>query len=240
MKNHILLLAVLLTSAVSCAQWGEKISGNGKVVTIDRTTSDYDGISCAGSFDYILVAGTEGKLKIEGEENLLPYVITEVKNGKLFIKTENNVSLRTSRGKTIKVTIPFQDINEVSLAGSGDLYTKNQITANEFDVDLTGSGDMTLDIMANEIESHLTGSGDITLNGKTTDLEVTISGSGDYSCFGLEADDTEVTISGSGDVQVVSNVNLKVRVSGSGDVVYKGNPAKEDTKVSGSGSVSKR
>lgn len=240
MKNHILLLVILFSSAVGCAQWGEKISGNGNVVTIDRNTSDYDGISCAGPFDYILVAGTEGNLKIEGEENLLKYVITEVKNGKLIVKTENNVNLRTSRGKTIKVTIPFKDIEKVSLAGSGDLYSKDQITANEFEVDLAGSGDVTLDVQSNKIESHLAGSGDITLSGKTIELELTISGSGDYSCFGLEADNTEVAISGSGDVQVVSNAYLKVRVSGSGDVVYKGNPAKEDTKVSGSGSVSKR
>tara|TARA_R110002012_G_scaffold206357_1_gene376103 strand:+ start:18506 stop:19279 length:774 start_codon:yes stop_codon:yes gene_type:complete len=240
MKNQLLLLAILLSSAVGCAQWGEKISGNGNVVTIERNTSDYDGIACAGPFDYILVAGTEGKLKIEGEENLLKYVITEVKNGQLIVKTENNINLRTSRGNTIKVTIPFKDINQVSLAGSGDLYTKDQINADEFKTDLAGSGDVTLNVIANKIESHLAGSGDITLNGKTTDLEVTISGSGDYSCYGLESQNTEVTISGSGDVQVVSNAFLKVRVSGSGDVTYKGNPTKEDTKVSGSGSVSKR
>ncbi|MBP93696.1 MAG: DUF2807 domain-containing protein [Flavobacteriaceae bacterium] len=240
MKNHVLLLAILLTSAISCAQFGKKVSGNGNVITIERTTDDYEGIGCAGPFDYILVAGTEGKLKIEGEENLLQYVITEVKNGKLIVKTENNINLKTSSGKTIKVTIPFKDIDQVSLAGSGDLYTNDPINADEFEVDLAGSGDVSLDIVANKIESHLAGSGDITLNGKTTDLEITISGSGDYSCYGLEADNTEVTISGSGDVEVVSNAYLKVRVSGSGDVTYKGNPAKEDTKVSGSGSVSKR
>ncbi|TYB79853.1 head GIN domain-containing protein [Bizionia myxarmorum] len=237
MKNQILLLAILLTSAVSCAQWGEKISGNGNVVTVNRNTSDYSAISCAGPFDYILVAGTEGKLKIEGEDNLLKYVITEVKDGKLIIKTENNINLRTSRGKSIKVTIPFKDIEKVSLLGSGDLYTKDQITADEFDVELTGSGDITLDIIANEIEGKLTGSGDITLKGKTKKLDLSITGSGDYSCYGLQADDTEVNISGSGDAQVVSNTNLKVRITGSGDVSYKGKPSKEDSKVTGSGSI---
>lgn len=238
MKNQILLLTILLTTAVSCAQFGKKVSGNGNVVTQDRNTSDYSEISCAGPFDYILVSGTEGQLTIEGEENLLKHVITEVKNGTLSVKTENGINLNTSRGKTIKVTIPFKDIEEVSLAGSGDLYSKDQITADEFDVNLAGSGDIRLEIVANEIESHLAGSGDITLTGKTRDLELSISGSGDYSCYGLEADNTELTISGSGDAQVVSNAYLKVRVSGSGDVTYKGRPAKEDTKISGSGSVS--
>ncbi|EGV42785.1 DUF2807 domain-containing protein [Bizionia argentinensis JUB59] len=240
MKNQIVLLTILLCSAASCAQWGKRISGNGNIVTIERNTSDYEEIACYGSFDYILLAGTEGKLKIEGEENLLEYIITEVKDGKLIVKTEKGINLSTSRKKTIKIFIPFKDIEKVSLAGSGDIISKAPINTDEFDVNLTGSGDITLDIFANEIESNLTGSGDITLTGKTTDLKLTITGSGDYSCYGLSAENTEVSISGSGDMEVVSNSNLKIRVTGSGDVSYKGNPAKEDTKVTGSGSISKR
>ncbi|PNQ72317.1 DUF2807 domain-containing protein [Hanstruepera neustonica] len=241
MKKHFLLLAALLLSVtVNYAQSWKKISGNGNVTTINRTVGDYDAISCAGSFDYVLVSGTEGQLKIEGEENLLEYVITEVKNGKLIVKTEKGINLKTSMGKTILVTIPFKDINEVSLAGSGDLWTKDVITATNLDVSLAGSGDMKLDIKATSVESSLAGSGDIELKGSTTNLEVNIAGSGDYSGFGLNADNTEVSISGSGDAEVVSNLSLKARVAGSGDISYKGNPDKEDTKVSGSGSISSK
>ncbi|WP_191859775.1 head GIN domain-containing protein [Hanstruepera ponticola] len=241
MKNKILLTVFLLSAiSFSCAQSWKKVSGNGNVTTINRTTSDYDAISCAGSFDYILVSGTEGQLKIEGEENLLKHVITEVKNGKLVVKTERGINLKTSMGKTITVTIPFRDINAVSLSGSGDLWTEDTISTTSLDVSLAGSGDMKLDIKATSVESSIAGSGDIDLKGKTTNLEVSIAGSGDYSGFGLEADNTEVSISGSGNAEVVSNLFIKARISGSGDVEYKGNPDKEDTKVSGSGSVSSR
>lgn len=241
MKKNILLLAALLISVTAnYAQSWKKISGNGNVTTINRTVGDYDAISCAGSFDYVLVSGTEGQLKIEGEENLLEYVITEVKNGKLIVKTEKGINLKTSMGKTILVTIPFKDINEVSLAGSGDLWTEDTISTTNLEVSLAGSGDMKLNITATSVESSLAGSGDIELKGSTTNLEVSIAGSGDYSGFGLNADNTEVSISGSGDAEVVSNLSLKARVAGSGDISYKGNPDKEDTKVSGSGSISSK
>ena len=69
---------------------------------------------------------------------------------------------------------------------------------------------------------------------------MSISGSGDFSGFDLNADNTEVSISGSGNVEVVSNSSIKAYVSGSGDVDYKGNPDKEDTKVSGSGRISSK
>jgi uncharacterized protein YdeI (BOF family) len=237
MKKQILLLAVVLISTSSFAQWGKKVSGNGNMTTETRTTSDYDGISCAGSFDYVLVAGTEGKITLEGEENLLPYIVTEVKNGKLTIKVENNMNLKSSLNKTIKVTVPFEDINEVSLAGSGDLWSDNTISTTNLEVSLAGSGDIKLDIQATSVESNIAGSGNIKLSGRTTNLEASIAGSGDFEAFDLISDNTEVSISGSGDAQVVSNVSIKGRVSGSGDIAYKGNPAKEDTKVSGSGTI---
>ncbi len=241
LKSSILLTCALLVSAVTFAQsWSnKKIKGNGNMTTITRTTGDYDGIKCAGSMDYILVKGTEGKIKIEGEENLLEYIITEVKNNNLVVKVKNNVYLKSSLNKSIKITIPFNDINEVSLSGSGDLWNTDRIDAGSIDVSLAGSGDLSLDINATAIDASIAGSGDLTLKGKTSNLEASVAGSGDFHGFQLQADNTDVSVAGSGDAEVVSNTMLKARVSGSGDISYKGNPTKEDTKVVGSGSIGK-
>ncbi len=235
MKKSILFLAFLACSFIANAQ---KIKGNGNMTTITRSTSDYDGIKCAGSFDYILVAGTEGNITIEGEENLLEYIVTEVKGGNLIVKTENNVNLRISKGKTIKITIPFKDINNVSLAGSGDLWNEDKITSTNLDVALAGSGDVVLNVEASSIVGKLAGSGDLTLKGNTNELEAKVAGSGDFHGFNLQSNHTNVAVAGSGDAEVVSNISLKARVAGSGDIEYRGNPKTEDTKVAGSGSIS--
>lgn len=240
MKKSILVLATVLCTVAAHAQWwgGKKVKGNGNVTTETRNTSDYDGIKCAGSMDYILVAGTEGKIKLEGESNLLKHIITEVKGNNLIVKVEKGVNLKPSWNKTIKITIPFKDISKVSLAGSGDLWNEDKITASDFGVSLAGSGDVVLNVDAKNIGASLAGSGDLTLKGKTTDFTAKLAGSGDVHAFGLQADNTTASIAGSGDMEVVSNKYLKARVSGSGDIEYKGNPDKEDTKVSGSGSIS--
>ena len=208
------------------------------MTTTTRSTSDYDGIKCAGSFDYILVSGTEGKITIEGEENLLDYVITEVKDNQLVIKTKKHVYLKPSNNKTIKITIPFKDIDNVSLAGSGDLWNEDIINATDLDVALAGSGDIVLDIRATNTEGRIAGSGDLTLKGSTNKLEAKVAGSGDFHGFDLQSNHTVVAVAGSGDAEVVSNESLKARVAGSGDIEYRGNPKTEDTKVSGSGSIS--
>ena len=115
MNKSILLIVALMFATVSHAQWwgGKKVKGNGNMTTETRNTGDYDGVKCAGSMDYILVAGTEGKIKLEGESNLLEYIITEIKDGALVVKVKNDVNLKTSRNKSIKITIPFKEIENV-------------------------------------------------------------------------------------------------------------------------------
>jgi hypothetical protein len=235
MKKIILITTVLL----STFSYAQKVKGNGNMTTITRTTDAYDAISCAGSFDYVLVAGIEGKITLEGEENLLQYITTEVKGNKLVIKQKDKTNLNTSLNKSIKVTIPFKDINSVSLAGSGDLWNEDVISSNNFEVSLAGSGDVKLKIESQAVNASLAGSGDLTLIGSTDSLEASVSGSGDFEASKLESNHTDISLAGSGDADVVSNKSLIARVAGSGDIEYRGNPEKEDTKVVGSGSISK-
>lgn len=206
----------------------------------ERSVGAYDAIALAGWFDVDLVAGKEGEIKLEGESNLLEYIKTEVKNGKLSIKVEKGYNLKPSNWNDgIRITVPVESIDAVALSGSGDIVGKTKIKSNDFKTAMSGSGDITLDIEANSIDAVMSGSGDITLNGSTTDFEATISGSGDIKAYGLEADNVEATVSGSADIKVTANKRLKARVSGSGDISYKGNPSKVDTKASGSGDISK-
>lgn len=240
MKKYVIITAlVIINSTVSCAQWGgDRIKGNGNATTITRTTSDYDGIKCAGFMDFKLVKGEEGTITLSGESNLLEYIITEVKDGDLKIKVKDNASLKTTQNIPIIITIPFEDIDAVSLAGSGDLWNEDLISAEEMKVSLAGSGDLVLNLNADRIDTSIAGSGDLTLKGNTNNLEASVAGSGDFHGFDLQAVNTDVSIAGSGGAEVNCTGNLKARVAGSGDIKYKGNPKSEDTKVAGSGSIS--
>lgn len=235
-KSIVLIIALIVANSI---QAQKRIKGNGNITSITRTTSDYDTVNFAGSFDYVLISGTEGKIRIEGEENLLQYIVTEVKNGNLNIKTEKNINLQTSRNKTIKITVPFKDIDAVSLSGSGDVWNESVISATQFKVSVTGSGDAKLEVNSSAIEAKVTGSGELDLKGKTNNLKVSISGSGEFKGYNLDANDVDVSVTGSGDAKIACNGHLKARITGSGDIKYNGNPTTEDLKVTGSGSISK-
>lgn len=238
--QSIVLIALFVT-AIGHAQGSSNstIKGNGKVITEKRTTSEYDEIKVSGFFDVNLVSGKEGAIIIRGEQNLLPYIKIEVEDNVLKIHTENNKNIRTSNGKDVVITVPFETISAISLSGSGDVKTQNQIVADKFLAKLSGSGDLTLAVKATTFESNLSGSGDIIYSGTSDSFKSTLSGSGDIDAMNLVTKNTDATISGSGDMKVFCSESLKARVSGSGDIEYKGNPKTKDTKVSGPGEISK-
>src|SRR5690606_29648991 len=172
-------------------------------------------------------------------ENLIPHIITEVNGDRLVIKTENGYNLQPSKSNGIVVQVPFESLDEVSLIGSGDIISRDLIKSVAFKTKLTGSGDIELELEAESVETTLTGSGDIVLQGATQNVVHQLTGSGDIESSKLKAIDAQAFLSGSGDIDLYCSGNLKIRVSGSGDVAYVGNPSKEDSKISGSGDVSK-
>ena len=242
MKNSLLLLTCLLVIPFySHSQWNsrEKIKGNGQLISKNITTSSYDKILVNGFFDVELQSGEEGKIVMKGEENIIEFIVFTVENNALIIATEKGKYIVPSNGKKVQITVPFENINEVSLCGSGDINSKNTITSDNFLCDLSGSGDINLVVNAKNIKASVSGSGDLVLAGESKNVQFKVTGSGNLKAAKLKSNNAEADVTGSGDCTVYCTDNLEARVTGSGDITYMGDPAKKDTKVTGSGDISK-
>jgi len=172
---------------------------------------------------------------VENDENLIPYVITDVNNGVLNIHYKNGYSVMNDHAKVI-VTAP--DLDKLITSGSGDISSDGTIKSNrELGINTSGSGDVNASVDAPSVKVTGSGSGNISLSGTTKDFDCKISGSGDVKCAGLKSENTSIRVSGSSDAHVFASVSLKVNVSGSGDVTYSGNPTSPEIHIAGSGSV---
>jgi hypothetical protein len=109
------------------------------------------------------------------------------------------------------------DVQRFRLAGS------NSLTVARYDRD--------------SLEVSISGSGNADLNGKARRAEFKISGSGKIDAAGLAVADAKINISGSGEAKAGPTQSADINISGSGDVELTSNPAKLNSKVSGSGSV---
>lgn len=237
--KKIFVLAGLVVFFNSCNfMHGERVRGNGNVVTQERSLPSFSGVQASGSFDVKLNSGPQEMVKIEGEDNIIPYIETRIENGVLVIATKEDTWLRPKRDITIYVTAP--DFSRIEVHGSGNITSVNTINGSDMlKIGISGSGDIKVDVHTPRLSANINGSGSIRLSGETTVFEGEIEGSGDIKAYELKTAESKVSIGGSGSAEVTVDNQLTVQVSGSGDVRYKGKAA-VSSNINGSGSVTKK
>lgn len=238
MKSLLAAFAVAFIFTSCFNPFHETVKGNGNISTSERTLSSFENIRCAGSYDVELTQGEGSSVKIETDENLLPYIETNVNGDELQIRTRENVNIRSS--DKIKVYITTKQLESFKLSGSGNIRTTNKFTGGDhLELDISGSGNMHFDVNTPTINSDISGSGDIYLSGETKDSKIEIAGSGNYHADELKSENVTVEIRGSGDAWLFADSKLDINIAGIGNVHYKGN-ATVNQNIAGSGKIQKQ
>jgi len=233
-SNKIRTLGVfftLLFSVSSCILFENCLQGEGKTVEKELQLKPFHSIELSTSAEVFLKKGAKQKVMIVAQENLIPLFETSVEDGVWEIQTSRCIK----DSQPIKLYLQLPEIKMVEIKGSGGVSSENLFTANEINLNIEGSGDISLNLDAKEINSRISGSGEINLQGKAKSHFVKINGSGDLNASKLETDVTEIDINGSGDAFIDVSYELDVEVNGSGDVNYSGSVKKLNSDIKGSG-----
>jgi hypothetical protein len=227
-------IAILTTSCIIVVN-GKSAQGSGNIITEEREVSEFNKVHLKGSGNVFLTPGEKRALIIKTDDNIMPLIETDVSGKKLTI-SHGKHHLRPT---VFEVFITVKNLKGVAISGSGDISGKGRFVTDTFYAEISGSGDVDLELETGRLENKISGSGTIRLAGKAEDYTVSISGSGEINAFDVQAKNISVKISGSGDCRVQAAELLGVKISGSGDVYYKGRP-RINTKISGSGSFISR
>jgi hypothetical protein len=235
-KKILLPVVIILMVAGSCHFGRDNEEGNGNIIREDRTVSNFRELEVHGAFDVYLSQGDLQPVRIETDENLIPYVETIQEGDKLVIRNKDGYSLDPSKKLIVHVMAPVYESIEVS--GASNVLGQNKINNDEdLDLDISGAGDIKLEVDAPNIDIKISGSGKAILEGETRKLDLKLSGAGSARCFKLLSEITKVDISGAGNAEVFASDQLEANVSGAGSVKYKGGAKKVKQDVSGAGTV---
>jgi len=235
MKNLSIIAAALILISSCNVINGDGVTGNGNIRTEKRNTGNFSAVKTSGSIDIEISSGDAYSVSAEDDDNVLPYIVTEVNDGILNVHYKDGSSINSDHAK-VYVTAPSLD--KLSISGSGNITIQDILkNLREIEMNISGSGDITGKVDAPSINVSVAGSSNVSLTGRTKDFTSTVSGSGDINCSGLESENATVKVSGSGNAHVFASVHLSATVIGSGDVYYRGNPSSPEIHTTGSGSV---
>ena len=245
MKRFVLLLsAMLLCTSTIFGQvftlGNKKVKASNVYVTKQIKIDDFDRLEVAGSMD-VVYKQVKGKpsLEIYTADNIVDLVKTEVVNGTLKIGFKKGYSI--SYNKLI-IRVSSEDINAISLAGSGSIDLANGVKTNKMNISLAGSGDvMGKNIFCQEdLRIALSGSGDVSMQQLACNqFDVSLAGSGDVSMKDVNVHTAKVSLAGSGCVEIYGKTDKShFELAGSGEILAAGFEAKEvNVSIAGSGDV---
>lgn len=230
-----MILPVLTAALLICGC--KKIFPQGPAVREQRTVTAFTKIEAAFSGNVEFIQGPARSIEVEAAPNIQHYILTEVSDGRLVLKTQPNINIRKGH---VTIYISNPDLEEAVLSGSGNFVANAGINCPSLDLRISGSGHIYLaQLQSAAITAGISGSGDISIaGGVATDQDITVTGNGSCDTHQLRTAKTHVQLAGSGDAKVWVDEVLEVLISGSGDVWYQGNPT-INTSISGSGKVRK-
>ena len=202
MKKLLCLVLLLPILAVGCHHGTfAEIRGNGKRELQKRTVAPFTSISTNGAFRIEVTCQKELSLEIEGDENVLDFVKTDVYNN--ILRLDRKQSFSTS--ELIKVRISVPNLEGLAVNGAGDINIKG-LNNDKFEIDTNGAPT-------------------ITVSGTTKMVDIAANGAGKVDTQNLHAARAVVDARGVAKVDVDASDQLDVEISGPSSVTYSGNPA---------------
>jgi len=260
MIHRVLLLALLVAMTIGlescgigprgccCAEgpeWktADKIRGSGNIVRVTRSPQGIDAVRLATIGTLHIEFGDREELVIEGEDNIVAHIVTEVDDGDLKIVNESRCSLRPTEPLDYYLTVEHlegiglssagdavaPDINApdfwISVSSSGELKT-GWIETERLEVRLSSSGDVSIPGLKSEsLDVSLSSSGDLVIGGgSVVEQKIRLSSSGSYRAEDLKSGRVDVRLTSSGDAYVRVTEDLNAKMTSSGSVYYSGNP----------------
>jgi hypothetical protein len=234
----LLLFLVLITSACSTLPViGARLEGSGNLITEERRVSNFDRVSLSGFGDVTIQQGENESLSVRTDDNILPYIKTEVRNQTLelgFTPAGSRRSINPSDG--IHFDLVVKDISRLDISGAGSITT-DELAVEKLEINLSGAGSLEINnLEADELVSKISGAGSVLVAGQVTGQELNHSGVGSYYAGDLESDTALIKVSGAGSATLWVQETLDVKVSGVGNIIYYGTP-RVIQEVSGLGKV---
>lgn len=216
-KNAVLVmvLSVFLSSVTGCHGVLKGVSGSGNRLTQKRDIASFNSISTDGAFDIEVACQQPVNLEIEGDDNILSLVTTDVSNNVLHIKNLSGYSV----SEPIKLKISVPNLEGISVNGAGKIEVSG-MKNEKFEVDANGAPT-------------------IIVSGETKVVDIDVNGAGKIDTHKLRASKAIVDTKGVSRVDVRAVDQLDVTVSGPSHVTYEGDPKVNKT-INGPGSVERK
>ncbi len=240
LRNAVLVVLFLSfsgchDSTLTTGDGSNVVKASGKVATEEREISAFDQIVLEGIFNVYLLQKEKESIRIQADEQVLPFITTEVLNNVLTVKLKDD-SKYVKMGK-ITVYITLRDISKLETKGVGLLHCMDTLKLGTVELNFKGVGATSLNLNCDQLNVRSEMVGTLTLAGSAKGLTIKHKGIGAFKAFDFKAETVNMESDGVGKAEIFASKQLTIDAKGLGGVVYKGDPAAKNITNEGVGVV---
>lgn len=214
--KRLACLVLLTALAAGChGHFGNQVRGSGKRELQKRNVSPFTSISTEGAFTIEVTCQKDLSLEVEGDDNVLEYVTSDVSGNVLRLKNTKNYSTN----EPVKFRISVPNLEGLSLNGAGRIDVKG-MNNDKFEIDANGAPT-------------------IVVSGTTKVIDIGANGAVKVDTTKLHASRGVVDTNGASRVDIDVTDQLDATVNGPSTITYKGDPVVNKT-VRGPGKIERR
>ena len=232
-----LIIGLMLSACGLKLDLPDVVRGSGNVISEERSVSGFEYIDFNGAGEIFIEQGSEEKLVIEAEDNILPKITNKVENSVLTLGIDTKITdEQVIPTKKMVYRLTVITLSGLNINGAATLNVK-QLFAGDFKFNVNGTGNATFeDFRAEKLTVEIDGGANVTFKGLVTQQIVVINGAGGYNAGDLQTGNTSITFNGAGKSTVWALDDLTIAINGAGSVEYYGDPHVTQS-ITGLGSV---
>ncbi|NEU07931.1 DUF2807 domain-containing protein [Flavihumibacter sp. R14] len=235
MKISVLSISLIAAGLFfsGCNRFG-CIEGSGRQISSNRNVEPFTFIETGGSVKLVLKQGPQS-LKIVADDNIMEKIRTRVHGNTLTIDMDGNFC----NSGPIVVYLSSKGYEGIDASGAVEIVSDGKLQVNDFEMELSGSSKVDIDLNAANVRTSSSGSSEIAIKGQASTHEVDLSGSAAIKALDFVVGKYRIESSGASESKINVLNELSVKSSGSSDVEYRGNPSKVHSDDSGASSLRK-
>lgn len=234
------LIALLVGALVTSCNFDFNISGvkgDGNVVTENRFfNKEFTKIKASEDLDVYLTKSTSTAVKVQADENLQEYILTEIKNGVLHIHTSESVGKASAK----KILVNFTYLDEINSSSGAEIHTTNFILSDNINIKASSGSHQELAIKASSITCKSSSGASIELDGNTKNISANASSGSVINAYSLIAENCTTKSSSGANIDVNCKTTINAKASSGSNISYTGNPQDVSKSKSSAASISKK
>ncbi len=232
MRNYrlagVIVLDLLLTSLTG---WGQQnIKGSGYILTQQRNTKSFNTIEVSQGIDVAVVQGNLQPLTIEADNNLFPYIKTQVKNQTLYISIPDSIRILKYAAMNVLISLPELRGIKAHEHSRIDAFSQTWPVQNIY-LEATTGARIRIRLQATHVQVEARTSSYVELKGQCQQLNASLKTAAQLEARELKTAKAFLALSIGAKAQIEVEQLLTYDLSGHSRLLIKGSPKIEDSSI---------